>query len=76
MVGMNGRPAPLVQEFELADADREQVDKLARQLLDTLHGDNLDRNVLLAALAEASAAVISSVTPPRTAKRRKLGTAV
>ncbi|MGB3901152.1 MAG: ATP-binding protein [Mesorhizobium sp.] len=76
MVGMNGRPAPLVQEFELADADREQVEQLARQLLDTLHGGNLDRNVLLAALAEASAAVISSATPPRAAKRRKLGTAV
>ena len=76
MVGINGRPAPLVQEFELADGDQNQVDKITKQLLEALQAGDIDRNILLAALAEASAAIISSDRPRHANKRRKLGAAV
>lgn len=56
VVGMDGRPAPLLQEFQVGDADREAIDAVIERFeasLDT--ADTSRRNVILAALAELSA---------------------
>jgi len=56
VVGVNGRPAPFLEEFEITDKERIEVDKLISQITDTLEKKELQgRNVILAALAEISA---------------------
>ena len=55
VIGMDGRPAPILEEFHVADTDRDAIEILV-QLVETAFeaGDTRSRNVILAALAELS----------------------
>ena len=56
VVGINGRPAPLLKEFQIADSDRADIDSLIARVEAALdRSDEKRRNVILAALAELSA---------------------
>ena len=56
VIGMDGRPAPLLEEFTLAGADRAAVDALIERIAATLEdSDTNRRSIILAALAELSA---------------------
>lgn len=56
VVGLEGRPAPLLEEFAVADSEREVVDRLVCRLAGALDAPNAPRRALiLAALAEVSA---------------------
>ncbi len=56
VVGIGGRPAPVIEEFEVMDADRPAVEELVGKLRVALKDANgLSRNLVLAALAELSA---------------------
>lgn len=61
LVGLEGRPAPLLEEFDVTDSDREAIDELidrVSEALDTV--DNKSRSIILAALAELSARYIQA----------------
>ena len=61
VIGMDGRPATLLEEFDLADADRATVDDLINRLTIALDAaDTHQRNLILAALAELSARYIEA----------------
>jgi hypothetical protein len=56
VVGVNGRPAPVHAEFEVADSDREGIEEIIARLESVVDaGDEQKRRLLLAALAELSA---------------------
>lgn len=66
VIGVNGRPAPLLEEFQIADGDRAQVDAVIHQVEAALDdADEKRRNVILAALAELSARYMSGETEQR-----------
>lgn len=72
MVGLEGRPAPMLQEFDIADGDREAVDHIVSTVEDALQGSNPNRrNVILAALAELSARYMQPHTEEEKADKRK-----
>ena len=55
VIGMNGRPTPLLEEFDIADSDRAAVDELIGRVTVALEeGDTSRRGIILAALAELS----------------------
>ncbi|MXY70166.1 MAG: ATP-binding protein [Acidobacteriia bacterium] len=55
VVGLEGRPAPLLEEFDVAESERGAVDDLITSLASALDGSNVRRPALiLAALAELS----------------------
>jgi hypothetical protein len=55
VIGMDGRPAPFLQEFDLAASDREAVDDLISKVVAALKQANPKRrSIILAALAELS----------------------
>jgi len=61
VVGINGRSKPVMDQFEIADGDRDEVDALVDRVQKAL--DNSDvrrRNVVLAALAELSVRYLST----------------
>lgn len=70
VVSLNGRPTPLLEEFQVSDADREHVDSIVQQV-EALLGDNDEkrRNVILAAFAELSARYMGA--EPKQAKRAR-----
>ena len=75
VVGMDGRPTPLHDEFDIADLDRPKVRSLI-ELMDTTLRDSGEeqRNIILAALAELSAQYLGSTATPRltaSGKRRR-----
>ena len=56
VVGMDGRPTPVHDEFAITDMERIQVDELIKKVDNTLeHSGEKRRNIILAALAELSA---------------------
>ena len=56
IVGLDGRPTPLHEEFEIGNIERAEVDILVERLDRSLQEHGKDRrNVILAALAEVSA---------------------
>jgi hypothetical protein len=56
VVGLNGRPAPILQEFAVADSDRAAVNDLVARVAVALDdADTGQRSIILAALAELSA---------------------
>ena len=70
MIGVNGRPAPVHGEFQIAESDRAHVDSLICQVQAALDGsDESRRNIILAALAELSAHYINEDARP--AKRAR-----
>ena len=70
VVGMGGRPAPLHDEFDITDPEREEVDALIKLVDATLkHSGEKRRNVILAALAELSARHLRNVDAVGPTKR-------
>ena len=56
VVGMDGRPAPVHDEFTITDPERMEVNELIQQVDETLErSGEKRRNIILAALAELSA---------------------
>lgn len=55
VIGMDGRPAPLLEEFDIADSDRAAVNDLIERVTIALeNADTSRRSIILAALAELS----------------------
>ena len=61
IVSVDGRPTPLIEEFDILDTDEEKVSDLSRKLEETLQQAPIGtpRNVILAALAKVGAARIN-----------------
>jgi hypothetical protein len=72
MIGVNGRPAPIHEEFHVADADRAAVDELIEKVAATLDGaDENRRAIILAALAELTAHYMQGGLEPKSIGQRK-----
>ena len=70
VIGLDGSPKPLLEEFDIADSDRGEVNDLKERIANALEdAETSRRNIILAALAEFSADYIQE-TPPL-AKNRK-----
>lgn len=55
VIGMNDRPAPLLEEFDIANSDRAAVNELIERVVAALdEADTSRRSIILAALAEVS----------------------
>lgn len=68
LVGVEGRPAPLLEEFDVIDSDREAIDELIDRVSEALDtADNKSRSIILAALAELSARYMQA---PEVEKRK------
>ena len=62
VIGINGRPTPLLEEFAVADGDRIAVNDLVERVATALSAaDTTQRRIILAALAELSARYIQEV---------------
>lgn len=71
VLGLNGRPEPILQEFHLADTDRKEVDALIERISLTLEeADTSQQSIILAALAELSARYM---VEPKSKKRNRNG---
>lgn len=71
LIGMEGKAAPLLEEFDVVDSDKGAIDDLVAQVSKTL--DNVEianRNVLLAVLAELSARYIQAPDSGRKKSRK------
>ena len=69
VIGINGRPKPLLEEFDIVDSDRAAVDELIERVVTALDGaDTTPRGVILAALAELSARYMQQPPPKQNAK--------
>jgi hypothetical protein len=56
VVGMNGRPGPILEEFDVMDTDRTAIEDLIARVEQALEGaDPKRKHIILAALAELSA---------------------
>ncbi len=63
VIGMNGRPAPLLEEFAVGESDRAEVNDIVARLTHVLEQSDTTRsNVVLAALAELS---VRFMRPPQ-----------
>jgi hypothetical protein len=70
VVGLEGQPAPFLEEFEITDSDREAVDELIGKVGVALESsDKTQRRIILAALAELSARFMQKPAPTKTAKK-------
>ncbi|EMP54253.1 ATP-binding protein [Marinobacter santoriniensis NKSG1] len=59
LVGKDGRPTPLLKEFEVTDSDQKEVEHLIDRVSETLDGAGaMNKNIVLAALAQLSARYI------------------
>ena len=58
IVGIDGRPTPVVEEFDVLDTDFDKVNDLIRKIEKLLEqsAEETSRNIILAALAKVSAA--------------------
>ena len=66
VIGMNGRPAPLLQEFDVGDADRKEIDALIERVEASLDAaDTSRRNIILGALAELSVRYMADPPSPQ-----------
>ena len=65
VIGMNGRPAPMLEEFDVADSDRAAVNALIVRVEATLDEcDTSQRSIILAALAELSTRYMQKPASP------------
>ncbi len=70
VVGLEGRPAPLMEEFSVADSERETVDGLVKRVNAALDAFDAPRPALiLAALAELSARYMRESPPAQGSER-------
>lgn len=66
VIGMDGRPTPIVEEFQVAETDRAAIDALIERVAAALdETDTSHRSVILAALAELSARYIAGPPKPK-----------
>ena len=71
VIGMDGRPAPLLQEFDIADSDRAAVKDIIESVAAVLEEADTSRtSIILAALAELSTRYMQK---PPTAQRNGKG---
>ena len=64
VIGMNGRPVPLLEEFYIADSDRAAVNSLIERVAASLEdSDTSQRSIILAALAELSTRYMQKSPP-------------
>ena len=64
VIGMDGRPAPLLEEFDIADSDRAAVNDVIKRVAAALgEADTSHRSVILAALAELSTRYMQKPPP-------------
>lgn len=72
IVGINGRPTPIHQDFEVTDDDREQIDQIIEKLGKIIKGKNqTSKNIVLAALVEICAEFIQD-TPEKTSENDRV----
>lgn len=56
VIGMDGRPLPILEEFDIADSDRAAINDLVERVASALDkADTSRKSIILAALAELSA---------------------
>ncbi len=66
VIGMEGRPAPLLKEFHVADSDRDAIDALIERVAAALEeADTGRRSIILAALAELCARYMAEPRQPK-----------
>jgi hypothetical protein len=66
VIGMDGRPMPILEEFHVADADRDAVNALIERVVAALEeADTGRRSIILAALAELSARYMAEPRQPK-----------
>lgn len=71
VIGMDGRPAPLLAEFEIGDSDRTAIDDLIHRIAITLEQSNIvNRGVVLAALAELSTRYMQETRPTQRTRKK------
>jgi hypothetical protein len=69
---MNGRPAPVLEEFAIADTDRAAVEDIVARVEGALEGsDTSRRSIILAALAELSARYMQTAASANGTGKRK-----
>lgn len=74
VIGMDGRPAPLLEEFDIADSDRATVNDLIDRVAAALEeAETNHRSIILAALAELTTRYMRK--PPPAQKNGKRETA-
>jgi hypothetical protein len=67
VIGINGRPTPILEEFDIADADRAAVNDLIERVAGALdEADTSRRGIILAALAELSARYMKGAAEAKT----------
>jgi hypothetical protein len=72
VIGVEGRPAPVLEEFHVADTDREAINTLIERVAAAIEeADKGRRNIILAALAELSVRYMSK--PSKSKIERKGG---
>ena len=63
VIGIDGRPAPLLEEFDIAESDRAAVNDLIERVTAALdEADTSRRSIILAALAELSSRYMQKPT--------------
>lgn len=73
VIGMDGRPAPLLEEFDVADSDRAAVNDLIERVTVALEtADTSRRSVILAALAELTARYMQMPTTEEKSEKEKV----
>lgn len=66
VIGTNGRPAPMLEEFQISDTDRDEVNALIERVEAALDESEAPRSsVILAALAELSTRYMQTPVPPK-----------
>ena len=72
VISMDGRPAPLLEEFDIADSDRAAVNALVARVASALEeADTGRRSIVLAALAELSSRYMQEPMPAERRRRTR-----
>jgi hypothetical protein len=72
MIGINGRPTPIYEEFDVTEADRVAIDKLIEKVSGAFNGASTQRReVVLAALAEFTAKYLRDGFEAKSSVKRK-----
>lgn len=72
VIGINGRPVPLLEEFDIADSDRAAVNDVVSRVASVLKKTDTSRHkIILAALAELSTQYMQTPPPVQVQKTEK-----
>jgi hypothetical protein len=72
IIGLNGRPAPVYEEFYVTEADRVAIDKLIERVAGAFNGASTQRRgVVLAALSEFTAKYLQGDYEVKNGTKRK-----